>query len=257
MIRVSRRWVSAALLAFALTGPAAAADTITVFAAASLKDALDDAAAAYRAKTGVEVRASYAASSALAKQIEAGAPADLFVSADKKWMDYVTEKGLIQPQSRVDLLGNALVVVAPKDAKIESLSLTAADFDKAVGDGKWITGEVKTVPVGIYAKEALSKLGLWAAAEPKMAQADNVRAALQFVSRGEAALGIVYKTDANADKSVKVVAAFPDDSHAPIIYPFALTKAAKGDAAAKFLAFLTSDEARPIFEKQGFVVLAR
>jgi molybdate transport system substrate-binding protein len=255
MPAISRRLVLSLALAIGLVGPALAADTVTVFAAASLKDALDDAAKAYKAKTGTEVKASYAASSALAKQIEAGAPADLFASADTKWMDYVAAKGLVDTATRVDLLGNSLVVVAPKASPIDRLDLTAEAFDKAVGDGKWATGTVASVPIGIYAKEALTKLGIWSKAEPKMAQADNVRAALQFVSRGEAALGIVYQTDANADPGVKVVATFPETSHAPIVYPFAVTKTASGDAAKAFLAFLTSTEARPIFEKQGFVIL--
>lgn len=257
MIRVSRRWISAAFVALALAGPAQAAETVTVFAAASLKNALDDAAAAFKTKTGIEIKASYAASSALVKQIEQGAPADLFASADTNWMDYADKHGLIQPASRVHLLGNSLVVIAPKDSKVATLTLTAADFDKAVGDGKWATGTVSSVPCGIYAKESMTKLGMWSTAEPKLAQTDNVRAALQFVSRGEAALGVVYQTDANADQGVKVVATFPEDTHAPIVYPFALTKEAKGEAPAKFLAFLASDEAKPIFEKQGFVLLKR
>jgi molybdate transport system substrate-binding protein len=254
---VSRRSICALAMTLLLSGPACAAETVTVFAAASLKDALDDAAAAFKAKTGIEVTTSYAASSALAKQIEAGAPADLFASADTQWMEYLEKKALVQSETRVDLLGNSLVVVAPKASAISALTLTANDFDRAVGDGKWTTGTVTAVPCGIYAKEALTKLGMWSAAEPKLAQTDNVRAALQFVSRGEAALGVVYQTDANADPSVKVVATFPKDSHAPIVYPFALTQTAKGDGPAKLLAFLSSDAARPIFQKQGFVLLKR
>lgn len=254
---VSRRCLTALLVALALSGPARAAETVTIFAAASLKTALDEAAGLYKAKTGVEVKASYAASSALARQIEQGAPADLFASADTNWMDYADKHALIQAGTRVDLLGNTLVVIAPKDSAIGTLPLTPAAFDAAVGDGKWATGTVATVPCGIYAKESLTKLGMWTTAEPKLAQADNVRAALQFVSRGEAALGVVYQTDANADPKVKVVATFPDDTHSPIIYPFALTKTATGDAPAKFLAFLTSDDARPVFEKQGFILLKR
>ena len=254
MMQFSRRLVLSAFLAVSFAGSALAADSITVFAAASMKNALDDAAAAYKAKTGVEIKASYAASSALAKQLEQGAPADIFVSADTKWMDYALSHDLVQKSTRVDLLGNSLVVVAPQASALKDLTLTTEAFDKAVGDGKWTTGTVATVPCGIYAKQSLTKLGIWAAAEPKLAQTDNVRSALQFVSRGEANLGIVYQTDANADTSVKVVATFPAESHDPIVYPFALTKAA-GEVPAKFLAFLTSDEARPIFEKQGFVVL--
>jgi molybdate transport system substrate-binding protein len=244
------------VLFLAISAPAGAAETVTVFAAASLKNALDDAAAAFEVKTGIEVTASYAASSALAKQIENDAPADLFASADTQWMDYLEKKALIQPQSRVDLLGNTLVVVAPKDSSLTSLPLTAADFEKAVGDRKWSTGLVSSVPIGIYAKEALTNLGIWAVAEPKLAQAENVRSALQFVARGEAALGIVYETDANAETKVKVVATLPESTHKPIVYPFALAKAAKGEAPAKFLSFLKSAEARPFFEKQGFKILA-
>ena len=260
MLAISRRlFVSLALAVGAVgaAGTALAADTVTVFAAASLKNALDDAARAYEAKTGAEIKASYAASSVLAKQIEAGAPADLFASADTQWMDYVAAKGLVDPATRIDLLGNSLVVVAPKASSIDRLDLTAEAFDRAVGDGKWATGTVASVPVGIYAKEALTTLGIWSRAEPKMAQADNVRAALQFVSRGEAALGIVYATDANADPGVKIVATFPEASHAPIVYPVAVTKTASGGAAQTFLAFLASAEARPLFEKQGFVILRK
>jgi molybdate transport system substrate-binding protein len=254
---VTRRSLTALLVALALSGPACAAETVTIFAAASLKTALDEAAGTFTAKTGVAVNASYAASSALAKQIEQGAPADLFASADTNWMDYADKHSLIQPATRVDLLGNTLVVIAPKDSAVVTLPLTSEAFDKAVGDGKWSTGTVATVPCGIYAKESLTKLGIWPTAEPKLAQADNVRAALQFVSRGEAALGVVYQTDANADPKVKVVATFPDQTHSPIVYPFALTKTAAGDAPAKFLAFLTSDDAKAIFEKQGFILLKR
>ncbi len=248
------------LLAIALAlvvGPAGAAETVTVFAAASLKNALDDAAAAYKTKTGTEIALSYAASSALAKQIENDAPADIFASADTQWMEHLERRGLVQPGTRVDLLGNTLVVVAPEAAPIERLELTPEAFDRAVGDGKWTTGLVESVPVGIYAKSALTKLGIWAAAEAKLAQAENVRAALAFVSRNEAALGVVYQTDANADPKVKVVATVPAGSHPPIVYPFALTKAAKGDRPARFLAFLRSSEARPFFEKRGFEILAK
>jgi molybdate transport system substrate-binding protein len=244
-------------LALVLGGPVGAAETVTVFAAASLKNALDDAAAAYTTKTGEEITLSYAASSALAKQIENDAPADIFASADTQWMEYLDKRGLVQPATRVDLLGNTLVVVAPQASPIDSLDLTPDAFNRAVGDGKWTTGLVASVPVGIYAKAALTKLGIWGTAQAKLAQAENVRAALTFVSRNEAALGVVYQTDANADPKVKIVATFPVGSHPPIIYPFALTKAAKGDAPRKLLAFLESSEARRFFEKQGFEILAK
>lgn len=253
----SRRLVCSALLAVALAAPLAparAATTLVVFAAASLKNAMDEAAAAYQAKSGVSVKASYAGSSALAKQIEQGAPADLFASADTQWMDYLGKKSLVQAGTRKDLLGNTLVVVAGARSRLDSLELTPAAFDKAVGNSRWTTGTVSSVPCGIYAKQAMTKLGLWATAEPKLAQAPDVRSAMAFVSRGEAPLSVVYQTDANADKKVKVVARFPDDSHDPIVYPFALTKNAKPEAAA-FLAFLTGPEGRPFFEKQGFRIL--
>ncbi|CAM5775370.1 molybdate ABC transporter substrate-binding protein [Labrys miyagiensis] len=257
MTNRSTRLALAVFLALACTTAARAAETVTVFAAASLKNALDDAAAAFKAKTGIAVVASYAGSPALVKQIEQGAPADLFVSADEKWMDYAADHKLIRPESRVNLLGNSLVVIAPKDAKTDRLPLTSVAFEQAVGTGKWSTGTVNTVPCGIYAKEAMTKLGMWQAAEPRLAQTDNVRAAMQFVSRGEAALGVVYQTDANADPTVKVVATFPDETHTPIVYPFALTATAKGEAPAQFLAFLAGEEAKPIFLKQGFVLLKR
>jgi molybdate transport system substrate-binding protein len=252
-----RRGACALFLVLAVAWPAAAADSVTIFAAASLKEAVDDAAAAFKAKTGTDVKASYAASSALAKQIEAGAPADLFASADTKWMDYLGGKSLIQTDSRIDLLGNSLVVVAPKASPLDALALSPAAFDEAIGDGKWVTGTVASVPVGIYAREALTSLGIWAAAEPKLAQTDNVRSALQFVARGEAKLGIVYRTDANAEPGVKVVASIPASSHSPIVYPFALTATSTTAAAGAFLAFLASDDAIAIFEKRGFVGLKR
>jgi molybdate transport system substrate-binding protein len=257
MVHFSRLLVCAALCAAAVAVPSAAADTrtVTVFAAASLKNALDEAAAAYQAKTGDRVTISYAASSALAKQIENGAPADVFASADARWMRYLEERSLLQASTRMDLLGNTLVVVAPTSSPVEKLDLTPEAFDRAVGDGKWTTGLVTSVPIGVYAKEALTRLGIWSVAEPKLAQADNVRAALSFVSRNEAVLGIVYQTDANADPKVKVVATFPAGTHEPIVYPFALTSTAESGSPGRFLAFLTSPEAKLVFKKQGFRVL--
>jgi molybdate transport system substrate-binding protein len=229
--------------------------TITVFAAASMKNALDDVNAAYTKATGVKVVSSYAASSALAKQIEGGAPADAFVSADLKWMDYVQDKKAIKSDTRVNLLGNKLVLIAPKDSKIGTVTI-GRDFDlaKLAGDGRIATGDVKAVPVGLYAKAALEKLGSWAAAESKFAMTDNVRAALLLVSRGEAALGIVYETDAKVEPGVKIVGTFPEGSHPPVTYPVAATATAKPDAAG-YLAFLRGKTAREIFEKYGFTVL--
>jgi molybdate transport system substrate-binding protein len=231
--------------------------TIVVFAAASMKNALDDADSAYTKKTGVKVVASYAASSALMKQIEQGAPADVFLSADVDWMDYGIKHDLIKTGTRVDLLGNRLVLIAPKDSKIGNVSI-GPGFDLAglAGDGRIATGDVRAVPAGLYAKAALETLGVWAAVEPKMAMAENVRAALVLVARGEAPLGIVYETDARIDPGVKIVGIFPENSHAPIVYPVALTKEAKPDAAS-YETFLLTPDTATIFERYGFSVLAK
>lgn len=238
--------------------PAAVQDkTLTIFAAASMKNALDEANAAYTAKTGIKVVSSYAASSALAKQLEQGAPADIFISADTDWMDYSASKKTISDPSRVNLLGNKIVLIAPKDSKIANVMIGAGfDLAKLAGDGRIATGDVKAVPVGKYAKAALEKLGAWQAAEPKFAMAESVRAALALVSRGEATLGIVYETDAKVDSGVKIVGAFPADSHPAIIYPVAATTNAKADANG-YLAFLRSGAAKAIFEKYGFTFLIK
>jgi molybdate transport system substrate-binding protein len=254
------RFFAPILIVFALlaAGPAQAEDkTITVFAAASMKNALDDVDTAFSKKSGIKVVASYDASSALMKQIEQGAPADVFVSADLQWMDYGTKKNLIQNDTRVNLLGNKLVLIAPKDSKIGNVTI-GPGFDLAglAGNGRIATGDVKAVPVGLYAKAALEKLGVWDAVEPKMAMTANVRAALVLVARGEAPLGIVYETDAKVEPGVKIVAAFPDDSHPPIIYPVAATAGAKPDTAP-YLAFLRSQAAKSIFENYGFTFLIK
>ncbi len=241
-----------------LLNPAGAQEkSITVFAAASMKNALDDVNAAYTKATGVKVIASYAASSALAKQIEGGAPADAFVSADLKWMDYLAEKKAIRGGTRVNLLGNRLVLIAPKDSGIGKATIVKGfDLEKLAGDGRIATGDVKAVPVGRYAKAALENLGAWAAAEKKFAMTDNVRAALLLVSRGEAALGIVYETDAKVDPGVKIVGTFPENSHEPVTYPVAMTTTAKPEAAG-YLSFLRSQSARSMFEKYGFSFLIK
>jgi molybdate transport system substrate-binding protein len=239
----------------ALAQPARADEPLVVFAAASLKTALDAAAAGFHADGGPEVKISYGGSLALARQIVAGAPADIFASADEDSMDEAAKGAAIKPESRADMLGNQLVAIAPKQSPLDNLALTPEAFDKAIGAGHLATGEVNTVPVGRYAKETLRNLGLWTVVEPHLAMTDNVRAALAFVARGEAPLGIVYATDAVADPNVKVVATFPDTAHAPILYPFALTASSHNAAAGKFLAYLKSPVAHAIFEKQGFKVL--
>jgi molybdate transport system substrate-binding protein len=231
--------------------------TITVFAAASMKNALDDIDAAFLKASGTKVVASYAASSTLIKQIEQGAPADVFASADLDWMDYGAGKKLIKDDTRVNLLGNRLVLIAPKDSKIADITISQnLDLAKLIGDGRIATGEVRSVPVGKYAKEALEKLGIWAAVEKKFAMADNVRASLALVARGEAVLGIVYETDAKVEPGVKIVGAFPADSHPAIVYPVAATASAK-PAAAAYLAFLRSGTAKAVFEQYGFTFLVR
>ena len=237
--------------------PAAAQDkSITVFAAASMKNALDDIDAAYTAKTGVKVIVSYGPSSGLAKQIEQGAPADVFISADTDWMDYAISRKTINEPSRVNLLGNTIVLIAPKDSKIDNVTIGQGfDLAKLAGDGKIATGDVKSVPVGKYAKAALEKLGSWQAAEPKFAMADNVRAALTLVARNEAVLGIVYSTDAKVEPGVKVIGTFPADSHPAIIYPVAATTTAKPETS-DYLAFLRSSAVKTILEKYGFKYLA-
>jgi molybdate transport system substrate-binding protein len=256
MHRLAGLFTAFALLCGSISSPVLAQDkTLTVFAAASMKNALDDVDAAYTAKAGIKVVASYAASSVLAKQIEQGAPADIFVSADTDWMDYAIGKKNINVPTRVDLLGNSIVLIAPKDSRIDNVTIGPGfDLAKLAGDGRIATGDVKAVPVGKYAKATLEKLGAWQAAEPKFAMAESVRAALTLVARGEAALGIVYSTDARVEPEVKIVGTFPADSHPPIIYPVAATATAKPEAA-DYLAFLRTSAAKAIFEKYGFKFL--
>jgi molybdate transport system substrate-binding protein len=231
--------------------------SILVFAAASMKNALDDVDASFAKQTGIAVVASYDASSALMRQIEQGAPADVFISADLKWMDYGSERKLIDDKTRVNLLGNTLVLIAGRDSKLGNVSIDPGlDLAGLAGEGRIATGDVRAVPVGIYAKNALQKLGLWDAVEPKLAMVGNVRAALVLVARGEAPLGIVYASDAKVEPAVKIVGAFPDDSHEPIVYPVAATPTAK-PAAALYLSFLRSAAARTIFERYGFRVLPK
>lgn len=232
-----------------------AQDDLVIFAAASLKNALDAANAQWQTDTNKTAKISYAASSALAKQIEQGAPAQMFISADLDWMDYLAGKSLIKADTRSSFLGNRIVLVAPKD-KAQPIEIKAGfDLAKVLGDGRLSMANVDSVPAGKYGKAALEKLGVWASVSGKVAQAENVRAALLLVSRGEAPAGIVYQTDAASDPSVTIIGTFPADSHPPIIYPIALTANADHPDAAAFLAFLKSAKAKPFFEAQGFTVL--
>ncbi|HET7803198.1 MAG TPA: molybdate ABC transporter substrate-binding protein [Pseudolabrys sp.] len=238
--------------------PSAAREQITVFAAASLKNALDDTNAAFAKATGVKVTVSYAASSALAKQIEQGAPADIFISADLQWMDYLGERKLIKPDTRFNLLGNKLVLIAPAASRIGNASIGPGfDIAKLAGSGRIEVADVNAVPAGRYARAALEKLDAWAKAEPKLAQAENVRATLAFVARDEAPIGIVYETDAKVEPKVKVVGAFPDDSYPPVIYPVAATAITAKQSVSQYLHFLRTPAAKAIFEKYGFSFLIR
>jgi len=249
--------LTALALAATLSPVNAQEQTLTIFAAASLKNALDDVDAAFTKATNIKVTASYAASSALAKQMESGAPADAFISADLNWMDYVAGKNLIKTDTRFNMLGNKLVLIAGKDSKLDKVEIAQGfDIAKLAGDGRIAVADVKAVPAGLYAKAALEKLGSWAAAEPKLAQAENVRATLAFVARGETPIGIVYETDAKVEPNVKIIAYFPDGSYPPVTYPVAATAAAKPDTA-KYLEFLRSSGSKAVFEKYGFSFLIK
>jgi molybdate transport system substrate-binding protein len=248
---------AAAAVATASSSVLADDSAIIVFAAASMKDALDDVNGAFTKAIRIKVTTSYAASSALMKQIENGAPADIFVSADRDWMDYGSQHRLIKDDTRVDLLGNSLVLIAAKDSKIDHVDIGPGfDLAKLAGDGRIATGDVRAVPVGLYAKAALEKLGAWTAAAPKMAMTENVRVALTLVARGEAPLGIVYATDAKAEPKVKTVGTFPEDSHPPIVYPVAVTRNGRREAT-RYIDFLRSAAAKAVFESHGFRFLPR
>lgn len=245
-------WLLLGICVLGLPCPAAEPEkSITVFAAASLTNALQDLGDTFTKDTSIPVRFSFAASSALARQIENGSRADMLFSADLEWMDYLQARGLIQAQTRHDLLGNQLVLIAPAASKVSLMIAPHFALAAAVGKGRLATGDPDSVPVGRYAREALANLGVWDGIAPRLVRADSVRSALAFVGRGEAALGIVYATDALIDKKVRVVGIFPADSHKPIIYPVALTKGARSDAA-KFLAYISGPAGDLAFKRYGF-----
>jgi molybdate transport system substrate-binding protein len=257
MIRIWRGFFLAAAVALGLGGAASAQDKgLTVFAAASLKNALDDVDGAFTKKTGVSVSASYAGSSTLARQIEQGAQADVFVSADVDWMDYVAKKNLVQTGTRRDLLTNRLALVAPKDSTVKLTIGRDMPLAQTLGSSKLVMANLD-VPAGRYGKAALTFLGVWPSVQDKVAFGENVRAALQFVSRGEAALGIVYDTDAMVDPNVRIVDLFPEDSHPKIVYPAAVIAGSKSPSAGPYVTFLSSAEAGAIFRKYGFKLLSR
>lgn len=256
--KLKRAVIAVAMAATVMvSAPAAHAQDVLVLAAASLKNALEAIAKDFHGKSGVTVTSSFAASSALAKQIENGAPADIFLSADLDWMDYAQKRDLIKADSRINLLGNDLVLIAPKDSDVAVDLKKGFDLAAVLGDGRLATGDPSNVPVGKYAQAALEALGMWAGIAPKLARTDNVRAALALVSRGEAPLGIVYRTDAVIDKGVKIVATFPADTHPPITYPLALTATSKNANAQLFYSYLKSAEALGVFREFGFVPVAK
>jgi len=263
-MRGARRAFTSALAAAALVvasgavahHAAAQGRDVVILAAASLKNALDEASAAWTRQTGKATRISYAGSSALARQIEGGIPADIFISADVPWMDYVAERKLIKPASRSDFLGNQIVLIAGKDSRIDLEIDKGFNLRGGLGqDGRLAMANVDAVPAGKYGKAALEALGVWSSVSDRVAQAENVRMALTLVSRGEAPLGIVYKTDAASDPSVRIVGAFPAVSHPAIIYPMALLSTSSRPDAQAFIDFLKTPQAKPFFEKQGFTVL--
>src|SRR5215831_5743929 len=259
MITTRRCWLAlliAATVGAAATPAAAQGSDVLVFAAASLKNALDEVAAQWQRETGKKVSISYAASNTLIKQIEHGAPADIFISADLDWMDYGQQKDLIKPETRSNLLGNRLVLIAAKDANVSANIQPGFDLAAMLKGGHLAMANVDAVPAGKYGRAALEKLGAWDGVKDKIAQAESVRAALVFVARGEAPLGIVYQTDAASDPSVRIVGTFPENTHPPIIYPIALTKESSNADARAFLDYIRSPAARPAFERQGFTVLA-
>lgn len=252
-MRDGLRWL-AGLLLLACVVATAGERPLTVFAAASLKESLDDVGRAWQAAGHPAPVISYAASSALARQIEQGAPADVFIAADNVWMDYLQDRKRIEPASRFVLVRNDLVLIAPASASLQTLDLARKDaLPAALGSGRLAVAETTSVPAGVYARQSLVKLGLWDAVAGRLAQGENVRAAMAFVARGDTPLGIVYATDARVEPRVKVVARFPGKSHAPIVYPAArTTSAADARRAAEFLAFLRGRQAVAIFRAAGF-----
>ena len=238
--------------------PAAAQDTrkpeLLVFAASSLSNVIGEISTSFEQQGGAHVKISFAASSVLARQIEAGGKADVFISADQEWMDYLQSRGLIQKPTRRNLVGNRLVLIAPADSKVELKIAPGFRLAAALGKGRLSTGDPDTVPVGRYARSALVSLGLWDEIQDRLVRADNVRSAMMFVARGEAPLGIVYTTDALADPKVRIVDTFPANTHAAITYPGAATKGSRGDAIA-YLNYLASPQVSETWKKFGFLEL--
>lgn len=245
--------LAGATLTLTMASHSFAADKITVFAAASLTNALNEISEQYKKDTQVEVVASYASSSTLARQIEQGAPANLFISADQQWMDYAIDKKLMVEDTRYTLLGNELVLIAPKDAKIDKVEINKqTDWKKLLDGGRLAVGDPDHVPVGIYAKEALSNLGAWETVNPLLARTNNVRSGMALVERQEAPLGIVYGSDAVASQKVKVVGVFPADTHKSVEYPMAIVKDQDNQATRDYYEYLKTPAASEVFKRYGF-----
>ena len=258
--KAARRLLPLLLLAASAAVPLspAAAETqpVLVFAAASLKNALDEINAGWQRESGNRANVSYAASSALAKQIEAGAPAEIFVSADREWMDYLATRKLLRANSRVNLLGNRIVLIAPAASKAEIAIAPNMALAPLLGaDGRMAMANTDAVPAGKYGKAALVALGAWDGVKDRIAQAENVRAALLLVARGEAPLGIVYRTDAAVEPKVKIVGTFPEATHPAIVYPMAVLARAQHPATAAYAEYLRGAAAKAVFERHGFAVL--
>ena len=259
-MNLRRSLLCTATLFSLLAMPAMAQDQkrpeLLVFAAASLTNVLDELSRSWEQTSGTHVKLSFAASSVLARQVEAGGKADVFVSADQEWMDYLQQRTLIDKPSRRNLVGNRLVLIAPADSKVELKIAPGFPLVDALGKGRLSTGDPDTVPVGRYARSALVSLGLWDEIQDRLVRADNVRSAMMFVARGEAPLGIVYTTDALVDPKVRVVDTFPANTHAPITYPAAAIKGARKEAIA-YLDYLASPSARDTWQKFGFLELKK
>jgi len=242
-----------AFLPLVAYGPPAAAQTVTVFAAASLKDALDEIDGRFQALGGGRAAISYASSASLARQIENGAPADIFISADSDWMDHVEKRRLVRAGTRTNLLRNEIVLVAPAESHATLTIGPKFPLARLLGDGRLAMGDPVSVPAGKYGKAALEALEVWASVADRVARAENVRAALAFVARGEAPFGIVYRTDAAAERKVRIVGVFPASSYPPIVYPAAMLQDGRSPGAGKYFQFIRSAEARAIFHRHGFV----
>lgn len=247
------KWVGGVVLSSGLVVQASAAEKVTVFAAASLTNALQEIATDYQKAKEVQIVSSFASSSTLARQIEQGAPADMFISADQQWMDYAIDKQQMVNDTRYTLLGNELVLIAAKSNKLDKTEMnTQTDWATLLNGGRLSVGDPDHVPAGLYAKEALQNLGAWTTLESQLARGNNVRSAMAMVEREEAPLGIVYGSDAVASDKVKVIAIFPNDSHKPVEYPMAIVKDHQTPTVTAFYEYLKGPEASAIFERYGF-----